>query len=125
MDSNTYIKEKIQPMISQYQKKSKVYANTHMILTIIGISLCVTSPALLAIQILNIGIFIACISCSVVAACVLLVDKLYDFEAKAVKFNYQAKLLEKEKTCFLMKTGIYSTENTSEFVSRCESIINM
>lgn len=125
MEIHTYIQDKIEPLILSYQKKAKINANTHLILTIIGITLCVASPSLLAIQIMNMGMLIACISCSVVAACVLLVDKLYAYETKAVQFQYKAKLLEKEKTCFLMKTGIYSTDNKSEFVSRCESIINM
>ena len=72
---------------------------------------------------INLGILIASVSCSLVSCATLLVDRIYDFEKKSIVAENKSKSLEKEKSCFQLKAGIYKSESESIFVERCEDLL--
>lgn len=126
MNIQEYIK-KLNTMIQQSTSASTGYRNTHNILTITGIALSASAAGVLAIGTsigMNLGLIIASVSCAIVSCVTLLVDRIYDFEAKAILKETIAKQLEQEKTYFELKTNIYKEDHQDIFVERCESIIH-
>ena len=126
MKIDTYITDKIEKEIKSSHTKAVSYENTHNILTITGIALSACAAGVLAIGAsvgINLGILIASVSCSLVSCTTLLVDRIYDFEKKSMIAENKSKSLEKEKTCFQLKAGIYKNENESIFVERCEDLL--
>ncbi len=126
MDIQTYLNN-IEKEIKHSHSLSTSYTNTHNILTITGISLSACAAGILAIGAsigINLGILIASVACSIVSCVTLLVDRIYDYEKKAIKEEYKSKQLETEKTYFELKTNIYKDGNEDIFVERCESILH-
>ncbi len=126
MDIQTYLNN-IEKEIKHSHSLSTSYTNTHNILTITGISLSACAAGVLAIGAsigINLGILIASVACSIVSCVTLLVDRIYDYEKKAIKEEYKSKQLETEKTYFELKTNIYKDGNEDIFVERCESILH-
>ncbi len=126
MNIQEYLK-KCNTIIQQSKTAARGYRNTHNILTITGIALSASAAGVLAIGTsigMNLGLIIASVSCAIVSCITLLVDRIYDFEQKAIQKEYIAKQLEQEKTYFELKTNIYKDEHQDIFVERCESIIH-
>lgn len=126
MTTENYIK-KINEQITKDTRKAAGFENTHNILSITGIVLSASVAAVLGVGAstgINLGILIASVSCSAASCAVLLTDRIYDFEAKAIQAKYRKNALSKELHLYEMKAGIYKDNQETLLVERCEEIMN-
>lgn len=126
MTTENYIK-KINEQITKDTRKAVGFENTHNILSITGIVLSASVAAVLGVGAatgINLGILIAAVSCSAASCAVLLTDRIYAFEAKAMQAKYRKNALTKELHLYEMKAGIYKENQETLLVERCEEIMN-
>ncbi len=119
-------KKTVAEQITKNKKYAVGFKNTHNILSIIGIVLTIAIAAVLGIGAstgINLGILIASVSCAGAACAVLVTDRIFDFEAKAIACECRMNALEKELHLFEMHAGIYSHFDEKCFVERCEEIM--